>query len=84
VAQGNLGERSGQTPLTRLSRSLFQGYASVPLARKLERRPVGGGDGKAGIGNGGFDIEEKGGNAGAVSRKRVRGDGVTAPRKRRV
>lgn len=32
----------------------------MPLARKLERRLVGGGDGKAGIGNGGFDIEEKG------------------------
>lgn len=31
----------------------------MPLVRKLERCPIGGGDGKAGIGNGSSDIEEK-------------------------
>lgn len=44
--------------------SLLRGYASVPLARKLERYPIGGGDGKAGIGNGSSDIEEKGSSGG--------------------
>jgi len=40
-----------------LSRSLFRGYVSVLSAWKLERCSIGGGDGKAGIGNGSFDIE---------------------------
>jgi len=39
----------------------------VPLAWKLERCPIGGGDGKAGIGNGSFDIEV------VVGRKRAEG-----------
>lgn len=47
----------------------------MPLARKLERCPIGGGDGKAGIGNGSFDIEEEGSGDGS---KEGRGDGEAA------
>lgn len=57
------------------SRSFLRGYASVPLARKLERCPIGGGDGKAGIGNGSSDIEEKRSGGGS---KEGRRDGEAA------
>lgn len=47
----------------------------MPLARKLERCPIGGGDGKAGIGNGSSDIEEKRSGGGS---KEGREDGEAA------